>query len=594
MGRLQPVVVLGAGINGAAIARELVLNGIPVCVVDLGDIARGATAYSSRLIHGGLRYLEYGDAALVRESLAERRRLLSLAPQFVSPLRIHVPVETRWSGLRRAATRFLGWREPSRAKQPARGLWVVRSGLRLYDLYARDPSLPRHRVHSLGEPGTPRVDPGRYRWLCSYSDAQIRFPERFVLALLEDARRWSLRADVDFRVLTYHAVDQRGATLVIAAPSQSSPADRWRPGAAEPDSRQRSGQEQAQPERSRVLEVQPSAIVNATGAWVDLTLQRLAVPSRGLIGGTQGSHFVTANAELRACLAGQGVYVEAADGRPVFLLPFGDDTLVGTTDLPFTGDPAEAVASAAELDYLRAAVHRCFPVVRLQRDDIALHYSGVRPLPRATSTTPAAITRRHAVVPHPESSIPLFSIVGGKLTTCRSLAEEAAATVLRALGRDVVATSRDSLVAGAQEYPVDEEALRMEQERLAAQFALTVEQVKTGWALVGTRFREMMTSQPTDRDSPDLGRGEPSATVHGTNVPLALARRIIRDEWVTCLEDLVERRLMLLYDHGLSAATLDHLSRLLVAEGKLAPHAMAHEVKHCRDRLARHFGRAIQ
>src|SRR5579872_1947744 len=133
------ILILGAGINGAAIARELALNGVSVFLVDTSDVAFGATAYASRLIHGGLRYLEYGEFDLVRESLAERTRLLRLAPQFVRPLRLFIPIENRFGGLWRSAERFLfkGGRatRPGRAGKPVtpRGLWLVQMGLRMYD-----------------------------------------------------------------------------------------------------------------------------------------------------------------------------------------------------------------------------------------------------------------------------------------------------------------------------------------------------------------------------------------------------------------------------------------------------------------------------
>src|SRR5688572_31945084 len=139
---MQRVLILGAGINGAALARELVLNGLSVCVVDKADIASGATARSSRLIHGGLRYLEHGEFDLVRESLAERTRLLRLAPQFVRPLELFIPVSNRTSGFWTAARRALGWsRKAGHSGSEGiehRGLWLVRVGLTLYDLYARD------------------------------------------------------------------------------------------------------------------------------------------------------------------------------------------------------------------------------------------------------------------------------------------------------------------------------------------------------------------------------------------------------------------------------------------------------------------------
>src|SRR5438128_6446838 len=142
------VLILGAGINGAALARELALNGVGVVIVDTRDIAAGATAYSSRLIHGGLRYLEYGDFALGRESLAERTRLLRLAPDFVRPLRLFIPVRNRFGGLRSAARRFIGLNDRTGSGTLLhRGKWTVRFGLWLYDYYARDPTLPAHQCH---------------------------------------------------------------------------------------------------------------------------------------------------------------------------------------------------------------------------------------------------------------------------------------------------------------------------------------------------------------------------------------------------------------------------------------------------------------
>ncbi len=199
------VLILGAGINGAALARELVLNGVGVTLVDTADLAFGATAYSSRLIHGGLRYLEYGEFDLVRESLAERGRLLRLAPHLVRPLRLHVPVERRLGGLRMSASRFLlGQHAPQSWQRPTpRGMWLVRTGLWLYDRYARDPSLPRHSVHRVGEGGVP-VDPAKYRWLCAYSDAQVVYPERLVVAFLEDARALAAGSGTTFQFFNYH------------------------------------------------------------------------------------------------------------------------------------------------------------------------------------------------------------------------------------------------------------------------------------------------------------------------------------------------------------------------------------------------------
>src|SRR6186997_1335717 len=183
----KPVVILGGGINGAAAARELILNGQSVWLVDTADLAFGATAYSSRLIHGGLRYLEFGEFSLVKESLEERARLLHLAPHLVKPLRLFIPVQNQWGGLTQAAGKFLGLPLGSK-KTVHRGLRVVQVGLWLYDRYAAGGELPPRSLHAPGDEGVPHVSPQIARKLWAYSDAQIRYPERLVLDFLHDAR----------------------------------------------------------------------------------------------------------------------------------------------------------------------------------------------------------------------------------------------------------------------------------------------------------------------------------------------------------------------------------------------------------------------
>ncbi|HWB11412.1 MAG TPA: glycerol-3-phosphate dehydrogenase/oxidase [Pirellulales bacterium] len=558
----SPVLILGAGINGAALAREFLLGGVPVVVVDKRDLAHGATAYSSRLIHGGLRYLEYGEFDLVRESLAERTRLLRLAPQFVQPLRLFIPVENRFGGLTGSAMKFLKVRR-AEGSPAHRGLWLVRAGLALYDWQAQDGTLPRHETISPRDPQAPAVDSARYRWLCSYYDAQIRFPERFVVALFDDARRLAAEQGLPFQLLTYHHATRAGtAVAVVPEADGASPSAAPKPACT----------------------FQPAAIVNATGAWVDLTLQELHVPSSTLMGGTKGSHFVTWQGPLREALRGGGIYAEAADGRPVFILPLGSAVLVGTTDLPFSGDPAEAVASEDELLYLLDAVNRVLPEVRLTRADIDLHYSGVRPLPHVDATVTAAITRRHWLEEHDYAAVPVFSVIGGKLTTCRSLAESSVLAIRHRLGLGPPSrTSGDRPLPGCQGFPEDRASLEGVWNALAERSGIAAEQARAVWELCGTQAAQILAEiVPADRK-----------IVTGTELPRGFVRWVIANEWVRTLDDLVERRLMLLYCRRLSHKTLRELATLLVEANLLAEDQMDAEVHRTVQRLRSHFGKRL-
>lgn len=575
-----PVLIIGAGVNGCALARELALNGVPVHLVDERDIGFGATAKSSRLVHGGLRYLEYGDYHLVRESLAERTRLLEVAPQYVRPLRLFIPVARRRGGLRAAAVRFLGlerrprWRRiaPLLTGRSPRGLWVARLGLWMYDRLAGEAGLGQssvHRVevHSAPPAGNgelaPRVDPRKYRWLCSYFDAQIPYPERFLIALLEDAQWLAREQQIDFRIWTYHRAELRDGRVAIRPRDTRGNVD----SAAE------------------AVELTPALIVNATGAWGDFTLRELGVPSPPLFGGTKGSHFVTFHPTLRQQLGDGGVYAETPDGRLVFLLPFGAEaTLVGTTDIPFPGRPDGAVADPGELDYLLAAANEVFGL-DLTRNDIALHYSGVRPLPRSDAATPGGVSRDHWIVPAESAAGPVLTLVGGKLTTCRAFAEIVADAVLARLGRTRCADTRSRIIPGGEDYPRDPEQLHAELSRLSASSGYSVEQLGALWTLWGARTREIIA---------ELADGCDRGNLWGTPLPAAAVRWTIAHEWVTRLEDLVERRLLLVYERDLSRRTLRELAEALAAAGRIEAVGIDDAVEACAERLRTFYGRRLE
>ena len=571
----HPVLVLGAGINGVAIARELLLNGIPVWLIDQADIASGATAYSSRLVHGGLRYLEYREFDLVRESLLERSRLLRLAPQYVRLLRLFIPTETRFGGLWRALLQYWGWSPRRPVRSVPRGAWLVRMALWLYDKHANDSNIPQRAHHTVTDGDVPRVNSRRFRWLASYYDAQVQYPERLVLAFLEDAQRAACRQGIEFRIWTYHQVRLKDRRVGLFPMTSAS-------------LRQQSGVQGQKQAVKAVAIAQPAAIVNATGAWVDRALRQLPVDSSRLIGGTRGSHLVCRHPVLRKHLHHGGIYAEANDGRPVFLLPFGELVLIGTTDIPFEGNPRHAVASDEELDYLIASANDILDDLVLTRDDVIAHYCGVRPLPFVDHGSPGSITRRHRLEEHDTGDLPVYSVIGGKLTTCRSLAETVAERILQRLGREATVRSHNRTVAGGEGLPQTKYAEAAMIGQIADSYRLTREQVRPIWEWFGTRADAVLAQCMSDRSY-----GSGYIQLANIQIPVPLVRWIIRHEWVRTLSDLVERRLMLVYDPDLTEDCLRQLAGLLHDEHILSEDFVEPSVQSCLQQLENRYGRKV-
>ena len=387
------VIIIGAGINGAGIARDAAMRGLRVLLLDKGDLASGTSSASTRLIHGGLRYLEHFEFGLVRESLRERETLLRIAPHLVKPLPIMIPIY----------------------KQSKRGPLTVRAGMIAYDLLSIGKSLPRHRMLSRAETleQSPGLNPKGLLGSALYFDAQVEFAERLVVDNALDAR-------------------DRGAEVVTYAPVTKIIADDGRV----------TGVEFVADGETHVA--RGSVVINAAGPWVDQLLERVPFETPRLIGGTKGSHIVVAAFPGASTTA---IYLEAqSDRRPFFIIPWNGNYLIGTTDVRFEEDPDQVRSESWEIDYLLAETNRAFPSARLTRDQILFTYSGVRPLPWTRNEDEQSITRRHFIREHPRLKN-LLSIVGGKLTTYRSLAEECVDLVFRKLGRQSPAclTAREVL-----------------------------------------------------------------------------------------------------------------------------------------------------
>jgi glycerol-3-phosphate dehydrogenase len=384
-GQRFDVIVIGGGINGAGIAREAAAHGYRTLLVERHDFGAGTTSRATRLIHGGLRYLEHGELGLVYESLGERETLLREAPHLVKPLWLLVPV---YGG-------------------DARPAWKVRAGLALYDALSLRKSMPRHRTLSRRaldgyEPGLRRDG---LRGAYTFYDAQVEFPERLVIE--------SVRAFVDAggvalnHVAATGLLSPGGAVRGVVLRDECSGA---------------------------TAEALAPCVVNAAGPWADAVLAGSdAERHERLIGGTKGSHLVVEwpGGPRHAVFASA-----KADGRPIFILPWHGYTLVGTTDIRCDGDPSDARATPEEVRYLLDEAARLFPASPLTREMILYTYSGVRALPYAPGEDEeAAITRRHLIVDQAKRGGPsgLLNVVGGKLTTYRSLARVA----LKAIAKHV-------------------------------------------------------------------------------------------------------------------------------------------------------------
>jgi glycerol-3-phosphate dehydrogenase len=380
--------VIGAGINGAGIARDAAMRGLRVLLVDKGDISTGTTAWSTRLIHGGLRYLEHFEIGLVRESLRERQILFRVAPHLVKPIPMVIPI----------------YRHSKRSRL------AIRAGMIAYDLLSLDKSLHRHQMLTREEAlaKEPGLSSDGLAGAAQYYDGQVQYAERLTLENVIAAR------DSGAIIRTYSRVDrfvqEGGRVLGIEYTDVASGAKRKAFG---------------------------SITINVAGPWVDDILERGGAGAGRLVGGTKGSHIIVNRFPGAPRV---GLYVEArSDGRPFFIIPWNKLYLIGTTDIRFSGSLDYLVADDLEISYLIEEANRVIPGARLDRASVLYSYAGVRPLPYAQGKQESAITRRHII--HDHSGDPghpldgLISVIGGKLTTYRSLSQQVLDKVFKKLGR---------------------------------------------------------------------------------------------------------------------------------------------------------------
>ncbi len=516
------VVIVGGGINGLGTFRDLALQGVDVVLVERNDFVSGASAASSHMIHGGIRYLENGEFRLVNESVTERNRLLKIAPHYVKPLQTTIPIYSTFSGILAAPLRFLTHKQ---GKPKERGAFLIKTGLTIYDAFSRDGgTVPRHSFHgrtrSLQE--LPKLNPG-LKYTATYFDASVHDPERLALDVLADG----LAAGPHARAANYlEAVGTRDGGVLVR--------DR---------------------ETGEEFAIAADVVVNASGPWTDLTNAALGTAS-SYMGGTKGSHIVLDNPELLEACRGREMFFENNDGRIVLIYPLKGRVMVGTTDLE-ADMSVPAVCTEDEIDYFIELVSHVFPTIPVTREQIVYSFSGVRPLPHHDDTAPGFVSRDYRIVPGTVpglGSTTVLSLVGGKWTTFRALSEHLANEALAALGMTRTVQTLGLPIGGGAGFPTTQQAERDWTARYGAD--------------VGAERAEVL-----------LGRYGTKATFvidaiagwDGDDAPLAAAPsysraeidHLVRTEHVAHLSDVFLRRTSLAFTGSISVALIHEIGEIV-------------------------------
>ncbi len=474
------VLVVGGGINGCGIARDLAGRGLGVWLCEQHDLAAHTSSASSKLVHGGLRYLEQFEFGLVRKALHEREVLLRAAPHLVRPLRIVMPHD------------------------PAlRPRWMLRAGLFLYDHLARRGWLPASSAIDLRTDRSGAVLRDAWRHGFAYADARAD-DARLVVACALDAAQRGCRVHTRTRV---------GA---LARDAQGWTAELIGDGGARTQLRAR-------------------AVVNAGGPWADAVHAATGLGATRRLRLVKGSHIVVPRLQQ----GDDGYILQQPDRRIVFVLPFGARlSLIGTTDVEYRADPALARIDSAEVDYLCASVARYFRRAP-QASDIVWSYAGVRPLLDEPDTRAAEVSRDYRLELD-VAGAPLLSVWGGKLTTFRLLAEQAADLLAPRLGCRAPAWTGGAVLPGgdlagalgrARPGPDDFDAFAAQ---LQQRHAWLDAAVCARWAHgYGTRAERLLDGV---RGTSGLGAQLAPGLYEAELDYLA------REEWARCADDVLWRR----------------------------------------------------
>lgn len=535
--------MIGGGVNGIATFRDLALQGVDVVLVERNDFASAASASSSHMIHGGIRYLENGEFRLVKESVQERNALLRTSPHRVVPLPTTIPIYSTFSGILSAPLRFLTHRH--HGKPTERGAALIKIGLMIYDTFSRDGgSVPRHRFRGTkkAHADLPKMD-RNVRYTATYYDAAMHDPERLALDVLLDGEG----ADAVAANYVEAVGHQDGAVVLRDA------------------------------ETGREFPFRADVVVNASGPWTDLTNGALGETTR-FMGGTKGSHIVLDHPELLEATRGREIFFEHSDGRIVLIYPFKNRVMVGTTDID--ADPSVPTrCTDEEIDYFFDLVKHVFPDIPVNRDQIVYRFSGIRPLPRHEDTQPGFVSRDYRVEVDERHGMKIVSLVGGKWTTFRAIGESVADAVLGVLGRARTATTVGRVLPGSVGYPrADADRENWLRVHLAD---VAPERRAVLFDRYGVRAEEVAAfiAQGDDRELDDgiLSTGE--------------LRWMLENEHLVHLSDLVLRRTDVAFTGRIDVALLGELADALAEVAGWSPERRDEELTAAATSLADEHGR---
>ncbi|UAB73189.1 glycerol-3-phosphate dehydrogenase/oxidase [Vibrio sp. SCSIO 43132] len=512
-------VVIGGGINGIATYRDLALQGLKVLLVEKDDFCSKASAAPSRMIHGGLRYLENAEFDLVKESLYERNRLLENAPHCVHPLRTHIPLTSISKGITSAALRFLGFERPT----SERGALIVKLGLGLYDLFTRhDQVLPPHRMlsHKATETRWPQFSQD-VKYCANYYDAWISAPERLAIELVKEAN--ALQGNT-------HALNYVHAQLLPDGEIQLTDTI-----------------------SSHQTCVTTTQLINATGAWIDKVNQQGGHPT-SYLSNTKGSHIIVDHPELLAALKGDMVYYENQENRVCIMFPYLGKVLIGSTDIPVS-EPDSIYCTPEEVAYIIESVSFIFPSISIEPSDILYQFSGIRPLGTASKATAGQIPRSHQIREDKlaDGKLTGYSLVGGKWTTFRAFAEQVTDKVLESLGKPRLRSTQSLRIGGGKNFPESAQEYSDYLDRLSAQPFTSRPMVERLLARYGTECEAMLSAMT----SPEKAL---STLPQFTEQELIY---LIENEYVHHPLDLIQRRTSIAIEGLISDASLCEIITLM-------------------------------